>query len=105
MSKIDDAIFDLRKDLAQSSRKGYDHATVGKEELEALLDWATRVREKNPFLIGDRVKLAVDPESEEGDEPTEGVVVAFAAPDAVLIDSGEWKHLYYPFDSVERIED
>jgi hypothetical protein len=105
MSKIDDAIHSLKNEAARTRRKGFSHASVGIKELEALLDWAERVREKNPFLIGDRVKLEVDPESEPGDEPTEGIVVGFGVGRSVLVEAGEFKHLWYSFDSVERIED
>jgi hypothetical protein len=51
MSKIDDAIQYLKNDTARSRRKGYSHATVGILELEALLEWAEKVRESNPTLL------------------------------------------------------
>lgn len=106
MSKIDDTIHYLKNDAARSLRKGYEHATVPKEELGTLLAWAEKVRENNPFLIGDRVRLEVDPGADEPEEePKEGVVVAFGGPRAVLVDSGKYKALWYPFDSIERIED
>ncbi len=106
MSKIDDTINGLKNETARTRRKGYSHASVGLLELEALLAWAEQVRENNPFLIGDRVKLEFDPGAEEPEEePKEGIVVAFGGPRAVLVDSGEWKSLWYAFDSVERIED
>ncbi len=104
-AKLDLTISLMRKDLERTRRKGYSHSSVLNPELEMLLDWAARVRERNPFLIGDKVRLEVDPESEEDDEPKEGVVVAFGGPRAVLVDSGEWKSLWYSFDSIERIED
>lgn len=104
-AKLDLIISLMRKDLERTRRKGYSHSSVLNPELEMLLEWAARVREKNPFLVGDRVKLATTGDPDDAPEPKEGVVVGFAGPNAVLVSSGEYHSLYYQFDDVERIED
>lgn len=112
MSKIDDAINSLQEDRREAiNNSSFTAATVSLSELTTLLNWAVRVREKNPFLVGDRVKLAVDSDPEAGEQPETGVVLGFAGAGALLIkpDTGEYKDtttgLWYELSSVERIED
>lgn len=51
-SKLDQTISALKKELERNRRKGYSHSTVRNPELAALLEWAEKVREKNPILVG-----------------------------------------------------
>lgn len=52
MSKIDDAIRDLKNEAARTRRKGYSHATVvGLLELETLLAWAEKVPKEREGLV------------------------------------------------------
>lgn len=104
MSKIDDAINSLQEDRREAIHNdSFTAATVTLSELTTLLNWAVRVRERNPFLIGDKVKLK-QYEDEEGEQPTEGLVVALAT-GAVIVDAGEYTGLFYFYADVERIEE
>lgn len=103
MSKLDDALKGLEND--RRAGEGSYAVVTGVADLGVVLDWVKRVREKNPFLVGDRVALATTGDPDDAPEPTEGVVVGFAGPNAVLVSSGDYHSLYYPFDSIERIED
>jgi hypothetical protein len=74
-----------------------------------LIEELEEIREKNKFLIGDRVAMeALDPEDEN--EPRTGEVIGFASGGALLIrpDEGEYADsetdLWYMDSNVERIE-
>lgn len=109
MSVLDDAISSLTEDH-KAGLEGSNYAAVtGVRDLGIVLEWVKRVREKNPFLIGDRVAMAqLDPEDE--DEPRTGEVIGFASGGALLIrpDEGEYADsetgLWYMENNVERID-
>lgn len=70
-----------------------------------LLEEIERIRVSNPFLVGDRVVLKIY-EDEEGEQPTEGTVVAMAGGQAVIVSSpGFGDTLWYPHEMIERVED
>lgn len=60
---VDDAIHDLANEEERARRKGYDHATVGIDELAALLEWAVEARgeEEYEYAIQTTNGLTVHP--------------------------------------------
>lgn len=71
-------------------------------QVRELIEELEEIREQNPILIGDRVKLPVE---DEGD-PEEGVVVSFADGGDFLVSVEGWERpLYYTNGTVERIEE